>query len=122
MTLRCLAFLLAVTAAVGMRAAEHGLAGQPQGEVGDSDALARRSGCRECHSVDKKVVGPAFKDVAAKYKQDAGARDTLIRKVKAGGKGNWIELTGGVPMPPHSGLLSDSEIAQLVDWVLGRSQ
>ena len=122
MTFRCLAFFVAVTTAAGMPAAERVPAGQPQEEVRDREALAQRSGCRECHSVDKKIVGPAFQGVAAKYKQDAGARVALIKKIKTGGKGNWIELTGGVPMPPHAGLLSDGEIAQLVDWVLGRSQ
>ncbi|MEJ2181013.1 MAG: cytochrome C-551, partial [Gammaproteobacteria bacterium] len=57
--------------------------------------LAKKSGCLACHSVDKKVVGPAWKDVAAKYKGDAGAKATLVEKVKKGGKGNWTKVTGG---------------------------
>jgi cytochrome c len=84
------------------------------------ERLAKKSGCLECHAVDKKVVGPAYKDVAARYKNVAGARATLIEKVKKGGKGNWTELTGGVRMPPHSPRLTDAEITQLVDWVLAR--
>lgn len=84
------------------------------------EALARRSGCLECHAVDKKVIGPAFHDVAARYKDRSGARDALIEKVRKGGKGNWTEVTGGVLMPPHSGLLATSEIERLVDWVRGR--
>ena len=81
--------------------------------------LAQKSGCLACHSVDKKVVGPGWKDVAAKYKGDAGAKDLLIGKVKAGGKGNWNDVTGGVPMPPYSPRVSDADIATLVDFILG---
>lgn len=80
--------------------------------------LAKASGCLACHAVDKKVVGPAWQDVAAKYKGDAGARDALIAKVKAGGKGNWNEVTGGVPMPPYSPRVADADIEKLVDFVL----
>lgn len=81
-------------------------------------ALAQQSGCLACHSIEKKVVGPAWQDVAARYKGNAGARDELIAKVKAGGKGNWTEVTGGVPMPPYSPRVSDDNIAALVDFVL----
>jgi cytochrome c len=81
--------------------------------------LAKKSGCLACHSIEHKVVGPAWKDVAAKYKGDAGARDALIAKVKAGGKGNWTAVTGGVPMPPYSPRVSDENIEKLVDFVLG---
>ena len=82
------------------------------------EELAKKSGCLECHSVDKKITGPAYKDVAARYKDDSKARTTLIEKVKNGGKGNWTEITRGVPMPPHSKLLSNADIERLVDWVL----
>jgi len=81
--------------------------------------LAKASGCLACHSVEKKVVGPAWKDVAAKYKGDAGAKAALVAKVKAGGKGNWTAVTGGVPMPPYSPRVSDANIEKLVDFVLG---
>ncbi|WP_455211293.1 c-type cytochrome [Kaarinaea lacus] len=77
--------------------------------------LAKKSGCLACHSVDKKVVGPAWKDVAAKYKGDAGAKATLVEKVKKGGKGNW----GQTPMPPYSPRVADADIEKLVDFVLG---
>ena len=80
--------------------------------------LAKKSGCLACHSVEKKIVGPAWKDVAAKYKGDAGARDTLITKVKKGGKGNWTSVTGGAPMPPYSPRVSDANIEKLVDFIL----
>lgn len=80
--------------------------------------LAKASGCLACHNVDKKIVGPAWKDVAAKYKGDATVREKLINKIKTGGKGNWTEVTGGVPMPPYSPRVPDADIAKLVDFVL----
>src|SRR5262249_10160361 len=82
------------------------------------EALAKKSGCLECHSVDKKLVGPSYRDIAARYKGDSRARAALIEKVKNGGKGNGTGITRGVPMPPHSRVLSTSEIERLVDWVL----
>lgn len=89
-------------------------AGQAMGaEMPD---LAKQSGCTACHAIDKKVVGPAWADVAAKY--DASAKADLIAKVKSGGKGNWTEVTGGVPMPPYSPRVSDENIEKLVDFVL----
>jgi len=81
-------------------------------------ALAKKSGCLACHSIEKKVVGPAWSDVSARYKDDASAKDALIAKVKAGGKGNWTEVTKGVPMPPYSPRVSDADIESLVDFVL----
>jgi cytochrome c551/c552 len=81
--------------------------------------LAKKSGCLACHSVEKKVVGPAWKDVAAKYKGNKDARAALIAKVKAGGKGNWTEVTGGAPMPPYSPRVPDADIEKMVDFVLG---
>ena len=81
--------------------------------VADLD-LAKKSGCLACHSVDKKIVGPAWKDVANKYKGDAGAKANLIGKVKSGGKGVW----GPAPMPPYSPRVSDANIEKLVTFVL----
>ena len=79
---------------------------------------AKKGGCVACHSVEKKVVGPGWKDVAAKYKGDAGARDHLINKIKKGGKGVWTEITGGAPMPPYSPRVKDADIEKLVDFIL----
>lgn len=90
------------------------------GQAMADETLAKRAGCLECHSAEKKIIGPAFHDIAARYKGNPRARETLKEKVKNGGKGNWTEISGGVPMPPHSGLLSDGEIRTLVDWVLNR--
>ena len=82
------------------------------------EELARNTGCFECHSVDKNLVGPAYRDVAARYKGKAEARAALIETVKKGGKGHWSDISKGVPMPPHQGRLSTAEITRLVDWVL----
>ena len=77
------------------------------------EALAKSSGCMNCHAVDTKKVGPAFKDVAAKYKGNAKAQAMLEEKVKKGGVGVW----GQVPMPPNSAV-KDEDIKKLVAWVL----
>lgn len=79
-----------------------------------SQALAQKSGCLACHSVDKKVLGPSFKDVAAKYKGDKTAEAKLIEKVKKGGSGVW----GPMPMPPNSPQVKDADIKTIVQWVL----
>ena len=67
-----------------------------------------------CHAIDKKLVGPAYKDVAAKYKGDKAAVATLAAKIKAGGKGNW----GEVPMPPNN--VTEAEAKELATWVLAQ--
>lgn len=82
-----------------------------------NEALAQESGCLECHGLDHKIIGPAFKDIAAKYNNDPEASGLLVKLVKNGGKGNW-EISNGVPMPPYSPRLSDTEINQLVNWIL----
>lgn len=79
-----------------------------------AEALAQKSGCLLCHGVDKKVLGPAYKEVAAKYKGDKSAEAKLIQKVKAGGAGNW----GDIPMPPNSPQVKDEDIKTLVQWIL----
>ena len=79
-----------------------------------NEQLAQKSACTACHAVDKKVVGPAFKEVAAKYRNDKGAEAKLVEKVKKGGVGVW----GQVPMPPNSPQVKDEDIKTLVKWVL----
>lgn len=76
--------------------------------------LANKSGCLACHGISNKIVGPAFTDVAAKYKDDTSAEAKLIAKVKSGGQGAW----GSIPMPPQE-QLKDDDIKSLVNWVLG---
>jgi len=77
------------------------------------EELAKKSGCFACHAVDKKLVGPAYKDVAAKYRGQKDAAAKLFKKVKEGGTGVW----GTVPMPPNSHV-PDADIHALVKWVL----
>lgn len=80
--------------------------------------LAAQSGCTGCHAISFPLVGPAWADVANRYRNDPAARAQLIEKVKNGGTGNWVELTGGIPMPANSPLASDESIATLVDFIL----
>ena len=80
---------------------------------GDQLALATQSGCMACHQIEMKVVGPAYKDVAAKYKGDAAALEMLVAKVKNGGVGTW----GQIPMPPNAAV-SEENIRAIVTWVL----
>jgi len=77
------------------------------------DRLLADNGCMACHAVDKRLVGPTFREVSAKYKNDGGAAVYLARKVKEGGAGAW----GPVPMPPHP-QISDGDVARLARWVL----
>ncbi|HYI93110.1 MAG TPA: c-type cytochrome [Bryobacteraceae bacterium] len=116
---RILAAFVAGVAAVTLCGA-WGPDDQSPKKAGDIKVVAEQSGCFKCHSVDKKVIGPSFRDIATRYKNAPRAQETLRNKVKNGGKGNWTDVTGGVLMPPHSALLPESLIAQLVDWVLSR--
>ena len=77
-------------------------------------ALATAKNCMACHAVDKKLVGPAYKEVAKKYKDDKGAEAKLIDKVKKGGTGVW----GQLPMPPNASV-KDEDVKALVKWILG---
>jgi len=76
-------------------------------------ALATSKNCMSCHSVDRKVLGPSFKDVAAKYKGNAGAADMLATKIIKGGSGVW----GPVPMPANT-QVSEADAKKLATWVL----
>ncbi|MES9943610.1 MAG: c-type cytochrome [Candidatus Thiodiazotropha sp.] len=78
--------------------------------------LAMRSGCLGCHKADAKLVGPAFKEVAAKYSSDAGAVDRLAAKVKAGSTPGEPLVWGSVAMPPSQASLDD--IKGVVSWVM----
>jgi len=79
----------------------------------DGRALAQKNACMSCHGVDKKIVGPAFNEVAKKYAGDKGAEAMLVAKVKAGGKGVW----GQVPMPPNP-QVKPEDLDKIVAWVL----
>jgi cytochrome c len=84
----------------------------PVAGADDQMKLATDKGCTACHSVDKKVIGPSYKDVAKKYKGDAKAPEVLVQKVVKGGQGVW----GPIPMPPNK--VSDDEASKLVAWIL----
>ena len=77
------------------------------------EELAKKHNCFACHAVDKKLVGPSYKDVAAKYRDDKQADAKLFEKVKKGGQGVW----GQVPMPPNS-QVPDADVHALVKWIL----
>ena len=78
-----------------------------------NEELAKKSACTACHAIDKKVVGPSFKEVANKYRGDKAAEAKLVEKVKLGGVGVW----GQVPMPPNSGVKAE-DVQTLVKWIL----
>ena len=86
--------------------------------VADAMDIARSNGCLACHGVDKKILGPAFIDVAERYKDDPQAKEKLVDKIKDGGNGNWNDVTGGMPMPPYSSRVSDEDIKKMVDHIL----
>jgi cytochrome c len=75
--------------------------------------------CASCHRIATKLVGPPWKDVAAKYKGQAGAEKMLMEKVRKGGKGNWDKVTGGVPMSPHPNI-SDADLKKVLDFELSQ--
>ncbi len=97
---------LTVLAAAGLA-----LAGAAQA----NEKLAQASGCNACHTLEKKVIGPAYKDVAAKYRSDKGAEAKLADHVKKGSTGVW----GPVPMPPNA-TVPDADVRALVKWILSR--
>lgn len=101
MTLRLVPVLFTATAMLASGAA-----------VASAD-LAKAKNCLACHATDKKLVGPSFKDIAAKYASDKGAAAKLASKVRAGGSGVW----GPVPMPPNP-QVSEAEALTLANWVL----
>jgi cytochrome c len=80
----------------------------------DGETLFKKSGCNVCHAINKKSVGPAMTEVAAKYAADAGAAAKLEAKVRSGGAGSF----GKVPMPATPAKVSDDTIKTIVGWAL----
>ena len=78
-----------------------------------SEELAKKYMCLTCHQVDKKLVGPAFKEIAAKYASDKAAEGKMVDKVKKGGAGVW----GQIPMPPNTAI-KDEDLKTLIKWIL----
>jgi cytochrome c551/c552 len=88
----------------------------PSAAASDADPVARllsANVCTACHAIDKRLVGPSFKEVAAKYSSDNTAPARLAAKIKQGGSGMW----GAVPMPPNAAV-SDADLQQLIIWIL----
>lgn len=83
------------------------------GTVWADQALLNKNGCMACHAVDKKLVGPSYKDVANKYRGQSDAADNLAKKIRAGGSGVW----GPIPMPAHPHV-SETDAKKLAQWVL----
>lgn len=81
------------------------------------ETLAQKSGCLMCHGIQAAIIGPSYKDVAKKYKDDKSAEARLVEKVKVGGSGVW----GKMPMPPNSPQVKDDDIKSIVKWILTRS-
>ena len=77
------------------------------------EAMAKKHNCLACHTVDKKLVGPAYKEIAKKYAGQKDAEAKLIDKVKKGGAGVW----GQIPMPPNSAV-PNADVKALVKWIL----
>ena len=98
-------------AAAAFAAAGLFAAGAVHADAGED--MLKKNGCTACHSIDKKLVGPSYVDVAAKYKGDAGAAAKLADKVKKGGSGVW----GQVPMPPNP-QVSDADIKSMITYIL----
>ena len=98
----------------GFAAAVAALSSLPVGYAyADGHDLAEKNGCTGCHKLDKKSMGPAFKDIAGKYKGDAAAPAGLVASVKAGSAGKW----GTKKMPPQAEA-SEADVKQIVAWVL----
>jgi cytochrome c len=85
------------------------------GQAAADEATAKANGCMACHALDKKLVGPAYKSVANKYKGDAAAADRLAKEIRTGSKGVW----GPVPMPAQA-KISDADLKKVLAWVLAQ--
>lgn len=104
-------------AAVGIAAVLSLAANAANAALDDAKAqdIIKKGGCAACHSVDKKGVGPAYKDVAAKHKGESDAVAKIEKVVRSGSKGTY----GPMPMPPNpAAKISDEELHSLVEWVL----
>jgi cytochrome c len=80
--------------------------------ISDAGQLMAKYNCQACHQVDKQLVGPAFRDIAKKYKADAGAASKLQAKVKNGSSGVW----GAIAMPPND--VPAADLQALIEWVM----
>jgi cytochrome c len=103
-----LRYILALTTALSISASAFA--------ADDGEAIFKKSGCTTCHKVDGKSMGPSFKDVAAKYKDDKEAQAKLEAKVRSGGKGSF----GSMAMMATPKSVSDESIKTVVSWALSQ--
>lgn len=89
----------------------------PSGAPLSAEALAAKYGCLSCHKVNTKLVGPAFKDVAAKYRNDPAALDKITQQIHNGGSGKW----GPAVMPPYHTMVTDAQADMLGRWILDQN-
>ena len=101
-------YLVAITASICISASAFA--------ADEGEALFNKSGCSSCHSVGMKVVGPALKDIAAKYAGDKKAQAKLEKKVRSGGSGSFPNMP--MPMPATPASVSDASIKSIVTWIL----
>ena len=101
-------YIVALTAALSVSATAFA--------AGNGEELFKKSGCNVCHKVDGKAVGPSFKQVSEKYKDDKEAATKLAKKVRSGGAGSF----GSMPMPPAASKVSDDDIKTIVEWALSQ--
>lgn len=85
----------------------------PSIDVAQAQAIYKSNACMSCHTAERKLVGPAYRDIAVKYKNDPGAQAHLEKVVRNGGSGVW----GAIPMPSHP-RMSDADIRTVVNWIL----
>lgn len=105
----------AAKSAVSSKAADLTTAASTTSSHAEMLELAKESGCLACHSVDKKVIGPAWRDVAAKYRGQSDAKASVINSITKGSSGKW---GGPMAMPANSPRVSDDNIARLAGFVL----
>lgn len=99
---------------------------QDSPQVSEGLLLAAKSQCLSCHALERKVIGPAWNDVSKRYNDEinfgkAGEKeieDKLVKKIAMGGKGNWINVTGGMSMPPNYPRVSLNSIRKLAQFIL----
>jgi cytochrome c len=80
----------------------------------DATPLLTKYNCQACHTLDKKLVGPSYKEIGAKYAGDSGAPAKLAQKIKSGGSGVW----GAVPMPPNN--VPEADLKTIAEWILAQ--
>lgn len=90
-----------------------GAAAQAEPDPAEVQQILTKNACLACHAVDKKMIGPAYRDVAEKYADDPDAAETIGKHIKEGSSGIW----GPIPMPPNAAI-TDEDLAKVVEWVM----